>query len=212
VRPAALVATAAAAALAASCKVKELPPITATWHDQFARDSLGPEWNATGKGYQLVDGALSARGAHNHPLWLRRKLPRDVRIELDVWSNDEAGDLKLEVFGDGSSYDANGGAYKSTGYVLIFGGWHNSKSMIARQDEHGKEAAERTLPRVVAKQKYHWRIERSGRRLSWFIDDLQAPFLEYVDPRPLEGEGHEAFAINNWETDTYFDNLTITPL
>jgi len=29
---------------------------------------------------------------------------------------------------------------------------------------------------------------------------------------PLEGAGHEYFALNNWETDTWFDNLVITPL
>lgn len=202
----------AAASGAAGCKVKERPAITAAWHDQFNRDTLGPDWKATGKGYRVTGSELSARGARNHPLWLLRKLPRDVRIDLDVWSNEERGDLKVEVFGDGSSYDPDGGSYKASGYVLIFGGWYNSKSMIARRDEHGKEAVERSDLKVIAKQKYHWRIERSGRRLSWFIDDLERPFLEYEDPSPLEGEGHDAFAINNWETDTYFDNLVITPL
>ena len=35
----------------------------------------------------------SAKGAKNHPLWLKRKLPRDVRIEFDTWSTDRRGDI-----------------------------------------------------------------------------------------------------------------------
>ena len=38
------------------------------------------------------------------------------------------------------------------------------------------------------------------------------PFLVYDDPHPLEGAGHEYFGFNNWETDTWFDNLVISPL
>lgn len=211
---AAAVATGALAGLAslAGCKVKDPPPITAAWSDAFARDDVGGNWNATGPGYRVVDGTLSARGAKNHPLWLRRKIPRDVRIELDAWSNEPRGDIKVEIFGDGSSFDPDGGSYRPTGYEIIFGGWYNSKSMIARLDEHGDDMVQRSDVKVVAKQKYHWRIERRGKTLSWFIDDLEKPFLVYEDPAPLAGDGHESFAINNWETDTYFDNVTVTPL
>lgn len=206
------VAVSLSAASGASCKVKDPPPITAPWQDSFERDGLGGNWNATGKGYQVVSGTLSARGAKNHPLWLRRKLPRDVRIDFDTWSNEERGDIKVELFGDGASYDPDGGGYVASGYELIFGGWYNSKSMIARLDEHGHDQVQRVDVKVVPKRKYHWRLERSGLTLRWFIDDLQTPFLIYEDKVPLEGDGHDAFAINNWETDTYFDNLTITPL
>lgn len=197
---------------AAGCKVKDPPPITAPWSDAFERDEVGGNWNATGSGYAVTGGALSARGAKNHPLWLRRKLPRDVRIDFDAWSSEERGDLKVELFGDGSSFDPDGGGYVASGYEIIFGGWYNSKSMIARLDEHGEDQVQRTDVKVVPNRKYHWRLERSGRTLRWFLDDLQTPFLTYQDEVPLEGEGHDAFAINNWESDTAFDNLTITPL
>ena len=200
-------------ALAASaCKVKELPPITETWTDDFARDSVGKNYYPTGPGYGVYDEALSARGAHNHPMWLRRKLPHDVRIEFDCWSNEPRGDIKVEVFGDGKSYDPDGGRYTATGYEVIFGGWYNSKSIIARLDEHGTDMVERTQPKVVAKQHYHWKIERQGRTMRWYIDDMTHPFLQYDDPKPLEGPGHEYFAFNNWETDTWFDNLVVSPL
>lgn len=199
-------------ALGAACKVKDPPPITAPWHDDFARDTLGGNWKATGQGYAVTDGKLSARGARNHPLWLRRKVPRDVRIELDAWSNEARGDIKIELFGDGASFDPDGGGYLASGYELVFGGWHNSKSIIARLDEHGDDLVARTDVKVEPGRKYRWRIERTGRTLRWYLDDQSSPFLSYDDPAPLEGDGHEYFAINNWESDTGFDNLVITPL
>lgn len=195
----------------AACKVREQPPITQSWQYDFEA-GMGEVFYATGDGYHVEHGALSARGAHNHPLWLRKKLPRNVRIELDAWSTDPRGDIKIEVFGDGHSYDADGGRYTATGYEVIFGGWSNTRSMVARLDEHGTEMVQRTEPKVVANQRYHWRIERRGNAVTWFIDDMTTPFLRYDDPRPLEGEGHEYLGINNWETDTWFDNLVITPL
>jgi hypothetical protein len=195
----------------AACKVREQPPITAAWRHDFAA-GLGGMFYATGAGYRVVSGALSARGAHNHPLWLRAKLPRDVRVELDAWTTEPRGDIKVELFGDGHSYDPDGGRYTATGYELIFGGWFNSRSMIARLDEHGTEQVQRTEPKVVPNQRYRWRIERRHNVLTWFVDDLATPFLRYEDPRPLEGGGHEYFAFNNWQTDTWFDDLVITPL
>jgi hypothetical protein len=195
----------------AACKVREQPPISEPWQYDF-ESGLGDLFYATGDGYSVERGALSARGAHNHPLWLRKKLPRDVRIELDAWSTEARGDIKLEVFGDGRSYDADGGRYTSTGYVVIFGGWFNSKSILARLDEHGGDVVQRTEPKVIANQRYRWRIERQRNTLTWFVDDMNTPFLRYEDPRPLEGAGHEYLGVNNWETDTWFDNLVITPL
>jgi hypothetical protein len=52
----------------------------------------------------------------------------------------------------------------------------------------------------------------AGRGQAPAVDDLTTPFLRYDDPRPLEGAGHEYLGLNNWETDTWFDNLAITPL
>jgi hypothetical protein len=195
-----------------ACKVKDPPPVTEAWTDTFERDEIGGDYYKSGKGYEITSGSLSARGAHNHPLWLRKKLPRDVRIELDCWSNEERGDIKVELFGDGRSFDPDAGRYMATGYELIFGGWFNSKSIIARLDEHGKDVVENTRLKVEPTRHYHWKIERVGKKLTWWVDDLQTPFLTLDDATPLEGQGHEYFGFNNWETDTWFDNLVITPL
>jgi hypothetical protein len=198
--------------LCVACKVKDPPPIKDEWTDNFERDQVGGSYYASGDGYRIGNGALNAKGARNHPQWLRAKLPHDVRVEFEAWSTESRGDIKIEIFGDGHSFDKDGGAYLATGYELIFGGWHNSKSIIARLDEHAPDVVQRTLPKVVPGQKYKWRIERRANTLTWYIDDMTAPFLQLVDPRPLEGVGHEYLGFNNWETDTWFDNLVITPL
>jgi len=198
--------------LLVACKVKDPPPIKEPFADKFERDDVGQNYYQTGKGYDVVNGALSAKGAKNHPLWLARKIPRDVKIELDAWSTEQRGDIKIELFGDGHSYDADAGQYMASGYELIFGGWFNSKSMIARLDEHGNDMVQRTDKKVVPNQRYHWKIERKGKLIKWFVDDMTSPFLQLDDAHPLEGAGHEYLGFNNWETDTWFDNLVITPL
>jgi len=211
-----------AAIAMSACKVREPEPIRDPYADRFERSELGRDYTATGPGYAIVGGVLSAHGAHNHPLWLTRRLPQNVRIEFDCWSTERRGDIKVEVFGDGHSFDPDGGRYMATGYEVIFGGWYNTKSIIARLDEHGTELAQRADVKVIPNRHYHWRIERNGSTIKWFITEPgdtatsaspdAKPFLEYRDPKPLVGRGHEYLGFNNWETDTWFDNLVITPL
>ncbi len=207
-----LAAIALAAAWAGGCKVKDPPPVTAAWSDDFERGSLGGDYYKTGGGYAIEDGVLKTQGSFNHPLWLRKKLPRDVIIEFECWSNTPDGDIKVEVFGDGLSHAKDKGAYTATGYVVLMGGWNNSKSLIARGDEHAKNIPSRSSPKVEIGKRYRWKIKRQGKRLDWWVDDMDTPFLSFEDSRPFEGGGHEYFGFNNWQSDARFDNLTITPL
>jgi hypothetical protein len=177
--------------------------------DDFNRDDLGDLWHNTGGRYVLHDGWLNVQGARNRPLWLRRRLPRDVRIELDVRSESPQGDIKLEVFGDGSSR-ATTDSYTATSYVVIFGGWNNSLNVIARLDEHGDDRAVGPRRPVEAGRTYHLRIERVGSRITAWADDQELAHMD--DPDPLTGRGHDHFAFNDWEADVWFDNLRITPL
>lgn len=191
------------------CRPKD-PPLSAPFKDTFDRPELGPDWRDTGGDYALRDGKLVARNAYNHPAWLRKRLPANVSIELDVQSRSDAGDIKLELFGDGESFDPDRGGYVSTGYVFIFGGWRNSLSVICRNNEHdeGRKAARGDM-RVEAGRTYHFAISRKGGRLDWRVDG--APFLSWTDPAPLVGSGHEYLAVNDWEAEVLFDNLSIVP-
>lgn len=192
-----------------STATSNAPLISAPYTDSFDRASIGSDWNVTGPTWNIQNGVLKVRDGHNHPIWLKRRLPRDVRIEFDAWSDSPDGDIKCEVFGDGRSF-AREASYNATSYVLIHGGWHNELNVIARMDEHAADRKVRRGPPVERGRHYHWKIERRGNLLQWSVDGI--PMLDMDDQAPLFGPGHEFFGFNNWETELNFDNLTITPL
>lgn len=193
------------------CTPQGDPSLGSGFRDDFERESLGSAWLNTGGPYEIRSGELHVRGARNKPLWLRRTLPSRVRIDFDCRSETADGDLKVEMFGDGSSR-AESLEYTATSYVLIHGGWSNTISVIARMSEHGADRRERRGTPVVQGRTEHWTIERrSGERLlRWSIDGQ--PFMTYDDERPLQGVGHDHFAFNDWDADLWFDNVVIRPL
>ena len=209
----------------------QTPPVaTIPYEQDFSTAKLGPEWSSADGGWKVVGGRLFNDGAHNVPLWLSAALPANVRVVFDAESKSDAVDLKFEIFGDGKNHQS--------GYVVILAGWNNSKSIIARLNEHGRErtgpetaileqevvadgegARTRYLERqeIVARydreqasRVYHFRFERLGHSLKLFVDD--ALYLSYFDPSPLAGLGHDHFAFNNWASQVYFDNLRIEAL
>ena len=205
--------------------------------DDFSQPStVEQNYFSTGGYWRVVGGQLLSPGVKNNPLWLKASLPANVAVEFDVRTEGDAGDLKVELFGDGTDH--------ASGYVFIHGGWNNSVSIIARLDEHGtpltrleaearRVALAKALPdadlvktgvfrkdtrmRVEANpfpvtrgRTYHWRIERKDGQLRWFIDGQ--PFMDFQDPMPLVGKGHDRFGFSSWDSDLYFDNLKVTPL
>jgi len=179
------------------------------FRDDFERSEIGPDWLSTGGPFSVRNGKLRVKGARNKPLWLRRTLPRDVRIQFDVRSESPEGDIKIEVFGDGVS-KAEQASYTATSYVVIFGGWGNSKNVIARLDEHGDDRVIGPAYKVVQGKTYRMKIERRGGMLRAWVDDHE--LARMTDPQPLEGPGHDHFAFNNWQSELWFDNLRIEPL
>ncbi len=206
-----------------------MPTATALPFTDAFEDSSTVEkhyWS-TGGLWRVVNGQLLSPGVKNNPLWLKASLPNDVAVEFDVRSMSPEGDIKVEIFGDGSDH--------ASGYVLIHGGWNNSLSIIARLDEHGP-----AFPAVVAKaagqdpvaagvyrqdtrtrveanpyrveigRTYRWRIERRGKLLTWLIDGQ--PFMRFDDPLPLTGKGHDRFGFSSWEAQLFFDNLKVEAL
>jgi hypothetical protein len=195
-------------------------PITATYFDGFDRADLGAEWNATSPEWRIQGGRLCAQNAHNHPAWLKRKLPVNARIEFDASSSSPDGDLKVEVWGDGKSF-AKGTSYNdATSYLAIFGGWKNQFHVLARIDEHATDRPQvkvdpsgadlKAMP-VKPGRVYHFKVERAdGKTIRWLVDDIE--IITFTDPAPLKGDGHDHLGFNDWEVPVCFDNLQITSL
>lgn len=179
-------------------------PVTASvpFSDDFERTEIGPSYFAIGGHWRIEKGVLHSPGVKNNPLWLQARLPDDVAVELDVRSESNEGDIKCEIFGNGRDH--------ASGYIVVFGGWSNSISVLARLDEHGRDRKENRSLRVQKGKTYHVRIERKGGMLSWYLDS--ALVLQWDDPAPLRGPGHDRFGFSSWEADLFFDNLKIQPL
>jgi hypothetical protein len=240
---ASVVVLALAAATVVGCKTRT-PVINEPFAEPFDRAEIGAGWLDTSGGqFRIRDGKLNVQGGLNRPLWLRKRLPRDLVVELDVMSKSDVGDIKIELFGDGESFDPDQGTYFPTGYVFVFGGWSNELSIIGKLGEH-EDAVKvsrphKPLPRaaatgplagagagdiaaaappakpaslddaVVPGRTYRWVITRKGGQIDWKIDGQ--PFLSWSDPAPLYGDDKGYLGFNNWQSDVYFDNLTIRP-
>lgn len=194
--------------------------IKAVFEDAFERPELGPDWNLTSPVWRIDGGRLCAEGAKNHPAWLTRKLPTNARIEFEAMSRSPDGDLKVELWGDGKSFAKATSYTDASSYIAIFGGWKNSFHVLARIDEHAKDRPElkldpnsadlRARP-VKPHNMYHFKIERNdGKTVRWYVDDLE--IINFTDPNPLKGAGHEYLGFNDWDVPVCFDNLKITPL
>jgi hypothetical protein len=185
------------------------------------RSNLGPDWvQMKTNAWRIEGGKLCVQNAHNHGVWLKRTLPVNARIEFDATGYTDDGDLKAEVWGDGSTY-ATGTSYtNATSYLAILGGWKNTQHVLARLNEHGTDRKEIHVdkdsddPRQRPAQKgqtYHFKIERSdGKTVRWSVDGVD--FISWNDPSPLAGQGHDHLGFNEWEAKVCFDNVKVTPL
>jgi hypothetical protein len=199
---------------------EQAPVIDEALNEDFNRPDLGPDWNPTSKAWRIDEGRLCAKGARNHPVWFKRRLPKNARIEFDATSGSPDGDIKVEAWGDGRSF-ASGTTYDdATSYIVVLGGWKNRLNVLARLNEHANNRLElrlvqgsedpRTQP-IVEGRSYHVEIERNdGRTVSVTVDDLL--IHEFEDPAPLVGHDHEHFAFNDWDVPVCFDDLIITPM
>ena len=204
--------------VAVACKAK-IPAITEPFSDSFERAEVGPGWlDTSGGNARVAGGQVIIQDARNRPLWLRKQLPPDAVVEVEMTSKSPDGDLKLELYGDGESFDPDQGTYYPTGYVFVFGGWQNSMSIIGKLGEHDdavkaskdhRPGAPNAVPGVVPGQTYKFTITRKGGQLDWKIDGQ--PFLSWTDPQPLIGEKHAYLALTNWQVEVRADNLRIAP-
>lgn len=197
-----------------------LPTLTAPFQDEFERPHVGDDYFATGDHFRIDRGRLCVKGARNHPLWLRRRLPKNARIQVEAEAASDDGDIKLELWGDGQAAATRISYTDATSYLVIFGGWKNRYHVLARLDEHAAERPQVVIdpgsddPRrapVVKGRRYRFKVERSdGRTLRFWVDDVEV--LSFTDPLPLHGTGHDHFAFNDWESPVCFDHLVVEPL
>ena len=136
----------------------------APFRDDFERATLGNAYWSNGGDWRIVRGMVYSPGVGNNPLWLKARLPRDVRIEFDVRGEGSDGDVKWEAFGDGRNH--------STGYVFIFGGWRNRETRIAKLDEHALTQAE--LRAALANQAQPYPRQYTGFEAIW--ETMKSPF------------------------------------
>jgi hypothetical protein len=58
---------------------------------------------------------------------------------------------------------------------------------------------------------YRFKIERNdGKTVKFSVNGVE--YLNYPDPDPLRGGGHDHFAFNDWDAKVCFDNVKVTPL
>jgi len=186
-------------------------------------EPIGPDWLVTlpsRRAWRIENGKLCGQNARNHGVWLKRTLPVNARIEYDAISHSDEGDLKSEVWGDGTSAATNTSYTNATSYLAIFGGWKNQYHVLARINEHGSDRKEIKIdpksddPKekpVMSDQQYHIRVERTdGKTVRFFVDDVE--YLSYNDSVPLAGSGHDHVGFNEWLVKVCFDNVKVTPL
>ncbi len=178
---------------------------TLIFEDSFDRQEIGDDWRIGGGKYFIRNGSLTSDYAHNENIFLKKPLPRNVRIEFDAWSETDRLDFKVSLYDDGLEHES--------GYVALLGGWYNSTDALIRGREHDHESvARKTIPwieggRPKAGQKYKWTLIRKDSKLSWYLENKL--YLEYDDPAPLYGEANKYFSVSNWESVIHLDNLKI---
>jgi hypothetical protein len=152
------------------------------YEDKFDRASLGDQWWSNGGLWRIVEGQVYSPGVGNNPLWLLARMPADVRAEFDVRSEGADGDVKWEMFGDGRNH--------STGYVFIFGGWHNRECRIAKLDEHALTEEELRAQLAALARPYPKRLEG----IDAVIDSVQGSLNRWQARRDLKKlDGHSFY-------------------
>ena len=176
------------------------------FEDDFEK-GLG-KWEPEGSNWKVVQGRLYTGDApnENKGVWLSTPaLPPNVRIEFTATSvkgNNPAfeGDIKCEFGGEAKEHAA--------GYIVIFGGWKNTLSSIAKKDEHGEgRLVVDGARRVEEGRTYAFAVVRLGDQIKWYLDGEL--FLTARDAEPLAGG---AFGFNNWNSRVYFDNVRVFSL
>ncbi|MGZ6124193.1 MAG: hypothetical protein ACXWLR_04485, partial [Myxococcales bacterium] len=158
--------------------------VAVPYQDRFDRAALGDAWWSNGGLWRIVDGQLYSPGVGNNPLWLKARLPADVRVEFDVRSEGPDGDIKWEMYGDGRNH--------STGYLFLFGAWRNRESRICKLDEHALTQDETRAQLAATARPFPRQLD--------LLEKIQAPFTRWSARRDLDRLEKGEY----WQRDTPF--------
>ena len=177
--------------------------------DDFNRTQLGPDWTTQRPNlWHIKNGKLFAEYAYHQGLWLKDRLPYNARIEFDSMAGSILGGARCDAYALVPEH--------LTGYVFVFGGWHNTMSIIGRMNESQsvfQELDNQNLNRVAVERGsekgkvYHWTIVRIGPSLRWYVNGKL--LLDFYDHAPLKGR---YFGFDDWAEPVYYDNLKIYKL
>ena len=196
------------------------PPLTEPFEDTFDREDIGANWRVRSDQWRISHGRLCVSQARNQGIWLARKLPVNASIEFDAAALSAEGDIKVELWGNGVS-GAHGAKYDdATSYLAIYGGWKNTRHVLAKGDEHGvdrkaidtnAEGSDDSQRPVTAGRTYHMQVKRTdGHTLVWTANGVLVH--SWNDPSPWSGTGHDHVGFANWQSPVCFDNLKVIPL
>lgn len=214
-------------------------PVTAQvpWSDDFSDgNKLAQHYWSPGGQWRIVNGELLEPGVKSNPLWLQATLPHDVAVDVDVRALGPEADMRVEIFGSGvecgSGYQLIHGAINNGFSAISRFGYAGTPTLQERLSEARKKGSSASnldqlakeglfrpnhgvrldvnAPRVEVNRKYHYRVERVGAELRWYIDGVLVG--QFVDPYPLEGRGNDRVGLSGWEASVMFDNLVVTPI
>ena len=174
--------------------------------DDFNRAELGDKYTVQGGDWKIENGEVVSSKAENRNLVLSGiELPQNGVVELTMWSESKAVDVKFNLWGDGKIHD------HGDGYSFILGGWSNRISVISKLHEHEKNRSQDKKTKWKKGEKYKVTVARKDSKIKWLVNGKL--YLEYVDSSPLKvGEGFNRLSFGNWRSQVHFDDLKIYKL
>lgn len=160
------------------------PTLWWAWRGEW---SIAPRWACDPSW-----GWFGGGGSESPVLWSKPSFKGDFIVEAFMMiamdlprgpGYSHPSDLNLTICGDGINLDS--------GYSFIFAGWRNTTTAMLRKDRLVASTNEfRMINPTSSNPDFHrhWfyiRVEKSGARLRYFIDDRLA--IEYKDESPLDG-------------------------
>ena len=222
-------------------KLQEMPTTTSVpFVDDFNRADVGPNYWNTGGFWTISNGELKSAAVKNNPDWLQAALPDNVAIEFDTRAGTAEADIRFEVFGDGFNHDSGYtflfGAYNNQVTAIArlnergpgftpegvgMGGKEPEEMALANRSlaelqnngTLGPDSdfrIERRNVRVEPGHMYHMRIEGKDDTVRWYIDNQLV--LELKDKYRLKGKDHNRLGLSSWDSDVFYDNLSVQPL